>query len=164
LSLPAGPSITLSVADGWRLPEPLLERAVRIAIHREGVTQGEFSITFLPDADALELNRRWLGHDWVPDVLSFALHDPGDPPVGDIYVGIEQAGRQAKEHRIDLNEELIRLAVHGTLHALGYDHGEEEAIRVDGDLYRRQEEVVREALQREPESEGEIDPEDPGFP
>jgi probable rRNA maturation factor len=55
-------------------------------------------------------------------VLSFALYEPGEPPVGDVYIGLEQALRQAEEAGIDPREEVARLAVHGSLHVLGHDH------------------------------------------
>jgi probable rRNA maturation factor len=107
-------------------------------------------VALLADEPILELNRTWLGHDWVPDVLSFALHDAGEPPVADIYVGVEQAARQARDHGVSLEEELVRLCIHGTLHVLGYDHSEAEA-RSGGDpetshLFAAQEALVRKVM------------------
>ena len=43
-------------------------------------------------------------------------------PVGDIFICLEIARKQADEMDIPLNQELARLAVHGFLHLLGYDH------------------------------------------
>jgi probable rRNA maturation factor len=152
LTRPDPPTVTLNVPEGWSVPEPLLERAVRVVLEKEGITRGEFSVTFLPDSEARALNLRWLKHDWVPDVLSFALHEAGEAPLGDVYVGIEQAQRQARTHGIALDEELVRLAVHGTLHVLGHEHEPEEAVRAEGELYRLQEAVVGEVLARAPGS------------
>ena len=42
--------------------------------------------------------------------------------MGDIYVGVDQAARQASEHGVPDLEELVRLVIHGTLHVLGYEH------------------------------------------
>ncbi|MEX0935386.1 MAG: rRNA maturation RNase YbeY, partial [Gemmatimonadota bacterium] len=111
-----------SVPPGFEVPEELLQRAARVVLDTEGVEEGEFSIAVLPDEPIRGLNRRWLGHDWVPDVLAFALHEPGSTPVGDVYIGLEQAARQADEHRVPVEEEIARLTIHGTLHVLGYDH------------------------------------------
>jgi probable rRNA maturation factor len=141
----------------------LLERAVRTTLRHEGVSGGEISITFLPDGAIRDLNRRWLGHDRVTDVLSFGLHDSGEPPIGDIYVGIEQAARQARDERVPLREELCRLSIHGTLHVLGYDHdGDRGPISPHADMYERQESLLaltlakggREASGRPPSSGG----------
>lgn len=131
--------VYLSAPRGHPVPNELLEHAVRAALESEGVREGEMSITFLEDEAIRAMNERWLRHDWVPDVLSFALHGTGEAPVGDIYVGVEQAARQAEEHGVSLDEELVRLAIHGTLHVLGYDHAEGG----EGILQGKQERLVR---------------------
>ena len=46
----------------------------------------------------------------------------GDTLLGDVVISVETAARQAKEHHLNFNEELILLAIHGILHLLGYDH------------------------------------------
>ena len=104
----------------------------------------ELSITFLEDGPIRDLNRVYLGHDWVPDVLSFTFPEP--PPLGDIYVGMEQAARQAMDEGVSFEEELVRLAVHGTLHVLGYEHPEDPGEREASEQYRIQEAVVREVM------------------
>ncbi len=139
-------SVYLSVPVESGLPEELLERAAVAVLDAEGVEGGELSLTFLPDEPMRALNLRWRGHDWVPDVLSFGLHEPGREVVGDIYIGVSQAGRQAKEHGVPTEEELLRLVIHGTLHVLGYGHPEEERER--SDLFRKQEAFVRSLVER----------------
>jgi probable rRNA maturation factor len=129
------------------LPEALLEQAVVSVLESEGIDDGEVSLTFLPDDPIRVLNLRWRGHDWVPDVIAFGLHDPGETPVGDIYIALEQAARQAEEHRVPDREELVRLVIHGTLHVLGYDHPEAWKDRLESELYRKQEEIVQRVLE-----------------
>jgi probable rRNA maturation factor len=139
----AGWTLHLNRPDGGLLPSQKLRQGVALVLEEEGVQDGELSITFLEDDPIRELNRRYLNHDWVPDVLSFPLHQDGYPLHGDIYVGLGQAARQATEHGVPLEEELVRLSVHGVLHVLGYDHPEDMASRRASSLYRIQERVVR---------------------
>ncbi len=134
-------SVHLNVPRGHDLPEALLEGAARTTLAAEGIDRGELSVTFLPDDSIREMNRRWLGRDRPTDVLAFALHDPSDPPLGDVYVGMEQAERQAQELGAPFDEELARLVIHGTLHVLGYNHPEGES-RGSSDFYRRQEALL----------------------
>jgi probable rRNA maturation factor len=143
-------SISLSAPRGAGVPKEIVRRGVKLALQGEGHSEAQISVTFLDDDSILDLNRRWLRHDWVPDVLSFPLHPPGfeggtSPPMGDVYVGYEQAARQAAEHGVPCEEEFVRLAIHGTLHILGYDHTGEEARLGTGDHFERQEELVRKA-------------------
>ncbi|MDQ5845056.1 MAG: rRNA maturation RNase YbeY, partial [Acidobacteriota bacterium] len=42
--------------------------------------------------------------------------------LGDIVISVEQAARQAKENKLDLNDEIAQLILHGLLHLSGYDH------------------------------------------
>jgi probable rRNA maturation factor len=138
----------VSVPPGYRVPRRLLADAVTATLEAEGVTEGEIGVVCLRDGPIRALNRDWLGHDRVTDVLSFPLHDPGDPPFGDVCVGLEQAKRQAKEHGVPQAEELVRLVVHGTLHLLGYDHQAGASVDSDVELFRKQEELVRSLVMR----------------
>ena len=130
--------------SGRRLPLPaaLVRRVV------EAVLTGErrralISVTFLGRESMRRLNRRHKGHDRPTDVLSFAMADPagGGTTVGDVYVCAWVAAREARSRGLPLREELIRLVVHGTLHALGHEHPE-GPDRTRSSMWRRQERYV----------------------
>jgi probable rRNA maturation factor len=127
-------------------PVALLERAVRHTLVAERVRKGEVSVARLADPDIRELNRRHLGHDAVTDVISFALHASGEPVLGDVYLGGEQARRQAEDEGVPAVEELVRLAVHGTLHVLGWDHPDDADERVGSPMWALQERIVAEVM------------------
>ncbi len=142
---PAGIAIHLNTpARGWedQVPAEEIRRGVELVLREEEVREGEVSITFVDSKTIEEMNRRYLGHAWATDVLSFPLNDPGTPLLGDIYIGIEVADRQAAELGVSLSEELVRLAVHSALHLTGYDHPEGEG-RAESKLFQKQESVVR---------------------
>ena len=141
----SGPSVQVNQTGDWSLPEALLEAGVLAVLAKGGISRGEISLTFLGDEEIQALNLEYLGKDRATDVIAFALHDPGAPPMGDVYVGYEQAGRQAKELRVELEEELLRLAIHGTLHVLGHEHPEGEE-RSASEMYLLQEEILVEVL------------------
>ena len=79
------------------------------------------------------LNRRATGRRGVTDVISYSLPQPDGSLLGDVYICPDSA---------DSHEELIRLAVHGTLHVLGYDHPEGSG-RTRSRMWRVQERYVR---------------------
>jgi len=124
----------------------LLRRAARAVLRHEGREDTELSITLLDDDAMRELNRDWLGHDRPTDVIAFGLGDGDAQPLGDIYIGVERALEQADEAGVSVREELARLAVHGTLHVLGYDHADGPE-RQRGEMWRRQEELVKGILE-----------------
>jgi probable rRNA maturation factor len=119
-----------------------LEKAARAVLQAENASDTELSVALVDDAEMERLNREYLSHDGPTDVISFPLVQPGLPLVGDIYVGIDQARRQAADLGIDPAEELARLVIHGTLHVLGWEHPETED-RTTSPMFIRQEEILR---------------------
>lgn len=133
---PVADPASVGIDDG----ADVVERAARAALVDRGVAEGELSLTLLDDEAMAGLNREWLERDAPTDVLAFALHDPGDPPIGDIYLGVERAVAQAAEEDEPPRRELARLAVHGTLHVLGFEHPETD--RETSEMWQHQERIV----------------------
>lgn len=74
------------------------------------------------------INRKYLSHDEVTDVVSFPLGpDPG--PHGEIYVNLDRAASQARQYDVPVRTETRRLIIHGLLHLLGYDDATDSAKR-----------------------------------
>ena len=136
-------SVIVNAEDWPGTPTTLLERGVRAVLELQNVEHAEISVTLLADADIERMNRDYLGKDRPTDVIAFSLG--GDPAVGDIYLGRDQAERQAEEAGVPLDEELLRLAIHGALHVFGHDHPDGPE-RVDSPMFATQEELVRAVL------------------
>jgi len=132
------------------VPGELVESALRRVLAREGVACAEFSVTFLDDREIARMHAERLGRPQPADVLSFALHERDETPLGDIYVGAEQAVRQAGAEGADVREEMVRLALHGALHVLGHDHPDGPE-RADCRMFRIQEEVLAAAAAQDGE-------------
>lgn len=135
--------VDVSIGEGVTPPVSAerVERAVRAVLRAEGVDAAEISVALMSDAEMAALNEEYLDHEGPTDSIAFALHDEGEPPIGDLYVGTETAARQAAEFGATPAEETLRLAVHGTLHVLGWTHPEGED-RADSEMFRRQEALL----------------------
>lgn len=87
-----------------------------------------FNVILVDDKYIREINKTYRNVDKETDVISFALEDTKDikNPVirvlGDIYVSVETAKRQAYNYYNTFEEEVRFLVVHGLMHLLGYDH------------------------------------------
>ena len=100
----------------------MFEPLIRQIVKREGRT-GKINLVLVEDREIRELNRKFRRIDRATDVLSFNMDEDG--VLGDIAISTETAARNAKRYRVSLKREMKRLVVHGVLHILGYDHGEE---------------------------------------
>ena len=98
-------------------------------------------LTFIDDAEIQLLNREYRNQDRPTDVISLSYLEgisfPGEDLVGEIFISVETAKRQAEENNIFLNDELLFLFVHGMLHVFGYDHIKEDDKKVMFDLQRK---------------------------
>ncbi|MFH1277416.1 MAG: rRNA maturation RNase YbeY [Candidatus Eisenbacteria bacterium] len=94
---------------------------------------GEASVVFVSDDRIRELNRDYRKIDLPTDVLSFSCYNDemSGGVIGDVFISVETAGRQAAERGVSLEEELTRLMIHGLLHLVGHTHdGEEDGGRM----------------------------------
>ena len=115
--------------------------------------RAELSLLFVNDLRMRRLNAQYRGVDSVTDVLSFPLYDrakdiPSEndaggraPLLGDVVINPQRAALQAHKYGWTLDEELIRLMVHGILHLIGFDH---ERNRYQAQkMLLKEEEIIR---------------------
>ena len=126
-----------------------VQRTVELVLRAERVRDAQLSVTFVSDRRMAALHWRHLGHRGPTDVISFGFAPvaKGAPVTGDVYIAAAVARRNAQAHGVGVREELLRLAVHGTLHVLGHDHPGDEA-RYTSPMWRRQERLLQRALAR----------------
>ena len=122
----------------------VVEVAVDTILKREGYSADQFArvtVLLTGDARVRRLNRDFAGEDHVTDVLSFGAKTVADFPdhadddihrvrLGDIVISVPQTKRQAAGKGVTFERELAMLAIHGTMHLLGYDHAEPDDERV----------------------------------
>jgi probable rRNA maturation factor len=124
--------------DALPAAEDVVRRAIEAALSDCGQADAEVSIALADDAQIRELNRHWRGKDVATNVLSFPASGMQPDEVrflGDIILAFETIEREAAEEARPLAHHVAHLAVHGTLHLLGYDHENDS----DADAMERRE-------------------------
>lgn len=108
----------------------LADRAVLATLTHIGVSGAlEVSLLLTDDAEQRALNRDHRGKDSATNVLSFPpgfVPPAGPRPLGDISLALETVIREAAEQDTSVADHVSHLLVHGILHLLGYDHGDDE--------------------------------------
>lgn len=128
-----------------------IEKAVKAALESENVDFDCELEVLIVDAETIkELNNETRGIDRVTDVLSFPMFDSAADMIpeqnGNVFLGSmvickERANEQAEEYGHSQLREVSFLAVHSTLHLLGYDHelGQEQ----EREMFAKQEAVLQ---------------------
>ena len=91
-----------------------------IALNEKRTIQS-ISIILTNDDFLLEMNKKFLAHDYYTDIITFDYTDKPDQLYGELYISIDMAQHNAKEYNVPVHNELLRLIIHGTLHLLGYN-------------------------------------------
>ncbi|KAA9041979.1 rRNA maturation RNase YbeY [Ginsengibacter hankyongi] len=107
----------------------------------EKVDFERLSYIFCKDEFLLELNRKYLNHDTYTDIITFTLSDKSAPLTAEIYISIERVLENSKSLKIDFQEELYRVMIHGIIHLCGFsDHSskEKEIMREKENFYLSQ--------------------------
>lgn len=85
-----------------------------------GISVGDINIIFCSDSFILELNNKYLKHNYFTDIITFD-NSQDNVISGDLYISIDTVKSNAIEYAATFENELYRVIIHGILHLLGYD-------------------------------------------
>ena len=120
---PAAPRVEItSTQKTLRVPRKRIADLVRFVARAERRRVAEVDVAVVAGPEMAGLNRKYLRHAGVTDVLSFDLSgDPSEGLVAQIIVCADEAVAQARLRRCPPQRELLLYVVHGLLHLMGYD-------------------------------------------
>ena len=90
---------------------------------------GAVNIIFCSDNYILDVNMRYLQHDYFTDIITFDYCEK-DILSGDLFISIDSVRENALYYGTEFADELNRVMVHGLLHLIGYDDHTEADIAV----------------------------------
>ena len=98
--------------------------------HKEGLSIVALQYVFCSDAYLLDINKRFLQHDFYTDIISFDLSDQKEKLIGDIYISVDRVKENAKTEGNLYTHELLRVIFHGALHFCGYKDKKPADVKV----------------------------------
>ena len=105
----------------FRLPDNLKTASwIKKALKKEGRKLGSLEYIFCSDLYLLELNKKFLKHNTLTDIITFDYSDGSGKVEGGIYISIERVRENASKFKKSFDNELHRVIIHGVLHLLGY--------------------------------------------
>ena len=120
------PKLKKRIISGW----------IKEVISSEEKKSGDISFIFCSDAYLLEMNKKYLNHDYFTDVITFDYVE-GDLISGDIFISVDRIRENAITFSTSFENEMYRILVHGVLHLVGY----KDKSSTDKDLMTNKENI-----------------------
>jgi rRNA maturation RNase YbeY len=111
-----------SIYEGFSLDAPqLFSEWLKQVIKKENGVLGNIQYVFCSDEYLLDVNLKYLHHDYFTDIITFPFSEDDKIISGEIYISIDRVRENAKKNNVRFVQELARVIVHGVLHLLGYE-------------------------------------------
>ena len=107
----------------------LTSRWLKFVAESEAKRLGDISIIFCSDNFILDVNIKYLQHDYFTDIITFDYCE-GNRLSGDLFISIDSVRENAAFYGTEFADELNRVIVHGLLHLIGYDDHSDADIAV----------------------------------
>jgi rRNA maturation RNase YbeY len=99
-------------------------------VEEEGFQEGEFNIIMCSDEYLIEMNKKYLNHDFFTDIITFDYREDFTL-AGELFISFDRIKDNAEKYADNQNQEIYRVIVHGLLHICGYnDHSKSEKIEM----------------------------------
>lgn len=102
---------------------------LKLAAESEIRRIGNISIIFCSDNYVLDINQKYLQHDYFTDIITFDYCE-WDRLSGDLFISVDSVRENSVEFGTEFKDELNRVIIHGLLHLVGYDDHTEKDIKL----------------------------------
>ncbi len=106
----------------------LTRKWLKLVAESEIKRLGDIAVIFCSDNYILDVNRRYLEHDYFTDIITFDYCEDAVKLSGDLFISVDSVRENAVEYGAEFADELNRVIVHGLLHLIGYDDHTEEDV------------------------------------
>lgn len=116
-----------------------IKKFLEKVITDEKKSPGDLKFIFTNDETEIEINRKFLRHDFYTDIISFD-YSSGNFINGEIYISVDTLRKNASKYNVSINEEVLRLMIHGVLHLCGYRDNSSQQKDI---MFGRQEKILK---------------------
>lgn len=110
-------------------PKKINNLWLKIVAESEVKKIGQVNIIFCSDNYILDINQKYLQHDFFTDIITFDYCE-NDVLSGDLFISVDSVRENAIFYKTEFTDELNRVIVHGLLHLIGYDDHSDEDIKM----------------------------------
>ncbi len=96
-----------------------IKQWIKFTVLKEGFEVGEISYIFCTDPFLLELNKKYLKHKTLTDIITFDYSEQ-ETTSADVFISIDRIKENAIKFGVKPHDEMLRVMIHGILHLMGY--------------------------------------------
>lgn len=124
-----------STSNNFELDKPQsISKWIKNTFKSEGIEKKiELNIVFCTDEELLEINKKFLNHDFYTDIITFPIEETDKQLEAEMYISIDRVKDNSIIEGVDFLNELHRVIIHGVLHLCGYkdkSHFAKQLMRV----------------------------------
>jgi len=126
----------------------IIKDLIESLFKEEKVSLDRINYIFCSDEYLFAINRTYLKHNTLTDIITFPLSDQNNPVFAEIYISVERIKENAKAYNVSYQNEFLRVMIHGALHLCGYkdkSQSDRQKMRAKEHYYLNQTNVSREA-------------------
>lgn len=108
-----------------------LKKFISAIFVKEGVPLRSITYVFCSDKELLRINKEFLSHDFLTDIITFDFSTDRNEITAEIYISIDRVKENSRIFKVSFRNELHRIIFHGALHLCGYmDKRKKEKIEM----------------------------------
>jgi probable rRNA maturation factor len=113
--------ISINAEKGILLNKRMIRKIVLQLINDFGLQLFCLDFNFVSATTMLEINKKYLGHNYDTDIITFDYSVETNNLDGEIFISLQEVRSNSKKYHVTVDNELVRLLIHGILHLVGYD-------------------------------------------
>lgn len=114
-------NLTVQISKEYKINKREVHKIVSLLKKELLFNVNEMSINIVTAEEIHKVNKQFLNHDFSTDIITFNYSEENNTLETEIFISLDDAYSNAVKYKVSLDNELLRLVIHGCLHLLGYD-------------------------------------------
>ncbi|MEE9430161.1 MAG: rRNA maturation RNase YbeY [Melioribacteraceae bacterium] len=114
-------NLTIQISKKYKIDKREIHKIVSLLKNEFSFQVNDININIVTSEEIHKVNKEFLNHDFSTDIITFNYSEENNTLDTEIFISLEDAYSNSLKYKVSLDNELLRLIVHGVLHLLGYD-------------------------------------------